>query len=219
MKIFKSASLAITLGFFAVVSMMTAPDANAAFMSASSDVFNGHKYELWYSGDQTLVSWDAAKIYATSVGGHLVSITSAAEEATVQGLWGSLATTTFEKVFDNELFGGCCELGVWTGGRSDGQGEDWYWDSGEGAYSSWNGTANASMFTNWHSGHPDNDDLERRMGYIIQNGETGWDNHAGDGGFNIRSFVVETSLPEPGTLGLALIGLAGLVFSRKGKHR
>jgi len=28
-----------------------------------------------------------------------------------------------------------------------------------------------------------------------------------------------TSLPEPGTLGLALIGLAGLVFSRKGKQR
>jgi hypothetical protein len=213
--------LSSAVGLFAAASMMTAPDVHAvAFTSASIDYFNGSKYELYYTTDQSNVSWDDAKLHANSIGGNLVSITSAGEEATVEGLWGSLAPAEFDKVFNDELFGGCCDLGVWTGGRSDGQGSNWYWDTGEGDYSQWDGTALAGMYTNWHPFHPDNDNNELRMGFIIQtlpNGITGWDNHTGDGRYNMRSFVVESAVPEPSTLVLLSLGLVGLGFTRRRK--
>jgi hypothetical protein len=216
----RSVVLSSAVALFAAASMMTAPAVHAvAFTSASIDYFNGSKYELYYSADQSNVSWDAAKLHATSIGGHLVSITSASEEATVQGLWGSLAAADFDKVFNNDSFS-CCDLGVWTGGRSNGQNMNWYWDSGEGAYSQWDGTALAGMYTNWHPLHPDNDSNELRMGYIIQtlpNGITGWDNHTGDGRYDMRSFVVESAVPEPSTLVLLSLGLVGLGFTRRRK--
>lgn len=120
-----------------------------------------------------------------------MTITSQGEEDTVQGLWGSLSASDFDKVFNDISFPGA-DLGVWTGGMTDAQGNDWVWQvTGEGAYSQWDGTS--ILFTAWqtNNNHPDNASNELCMGYIIQSGFTGWDNHTCDGGFNMRSFVVE----------------------------
>jgi hypothetical protein len=111
----------------------------------------------------------------------------------------------------------CCDPGVWTAGKADVQGGDWYWATGEGAYSEWDGTALPGIYTNWHGGHPDNVASELYMGFLVtlSDGITGWDNHTGDGSQGIRSFVVETRVPEPSTLALLSLGLAGLCFARR----
>ncbi len=91
---------------------------------------NGHKYYLYVTEHTTTdhTDWDDAESVAVSLGGHLVTINDAAEQAFV---------------FDNfGTFGGV-DRSLWIGLRK--VGADFAWVSGE-----------AVTYTNWHPGLPDN---------------------------------------------------------------
>ena len=87
-------------------------------------VFNGHKYEL-YSANLT---WLEAKANAESLGGHLVTVTSAEEQNAVVGL------------DNNEI-----EANYWLGGTDENIEGQWEWITGE----EWD-------YDNWLGGQPDN---------------------------------------------------------------
>lgn len=86
--------------------------------------YNGHTY-LMTDGSMT---WTAAEAYAEEVGGHLVTINDAAENAWVQ---------TFVDTFG----------WVWLGYTDEAVEGTWAWASGESA-----------TYTNWASSRPDNSD-------------------------------------------------------------
>ncbi|MDO5422130.1 MAG: C-type lectin domain-containing protein [Eubacteriales bacterium] len=89
--------------------------------------WNGHKYAMYYGNEEGLATWQEARDFCESLGGHLATITSAAENSAIYNF-----VNNYWK--EEMLFFGF----------SDWQEEGvWVWENGE-----------ESDYTNWASGEP-----------------------------------------------------------------
>lgn len=89
----------------------------------NTTVFNGHTYAYY----DTACSWEQANEYCRSMGGHLVTITSAEEQAKVEQI---ITPGTMQ--------------GYWLGSKRTASGGDFAWITGE-----------PFEYTKWHGGQPD----------------------------------------------------------------
>jgi len=157
---------------------------------------NGHWYDaVAVPGNINWVDANALASSSSYVGlsGHLVTITSAQENAFV-------ATTFPAASGSSSLFG------YWLGGRQYGQGP-FQWVTGE-----------AFSFTNWNAGEPN--DLAPDEGiHFYGRGTVGLWNDASVTGWQFPGFIVEyeqsSQVPEPGSFGLLGLGLLGLGVTRR----
>ena len=173
--------------------LLTAVSANATLIS--SDSFGGTIYDVYSDSG---ISWEAASAFASSEGGHLVTITSGAEDTFVANLVQSAG------------------LGeVWAGGQqidhSSLAAEGWSLVTGE-----------EFSYTNWSPNEPNdwNGKSEHYLG--INWGSGKWNDERALG--NIWGFVVEyytidppAKIPEPSVIALFGLGLLGLGFARRRK--
>jgi hypothetical protein len=160
----------------------------AAVTSAqAAPVFVGSYNGKDYFRTSAATNWTAAEAEAVSVGGHLVAINDAAEQTALGGFFG-----TTERLW----------IGL-TDAFSEGV---FAWTTGE-----------AVTFTFWNGGEPNNSGNEDYT--VINWANAGRWNDLPDGGCctspltPLFGIIEVASVPEPGTLalaGLAIAGLAGL---------
>lgn len=144
--------------------------------------------------------WEDARLNAESVGGYLATLTSEAENAFV-----------FSLVDAPEFWfpSGGHNHGPWLGGlQPPGSPEPaggWEWVTGE----PWS-------YTHWHPTQPDNNGNQDRVIFYssdLSRAST-WDD-IGGAQIPIRGYVVESTVPEPSSLGaLSLLVAATLVRRR-----
>lgn len=172
---------------------MASTAANAAVSVTATDTFDGHTYYL-LSTD----TWTASESFATTLGGHLVTVNDAAENN-----W--LINTAFNG------FG--TQKSLWIGFERkllDDSTSPFKWASGQ-----------AVTFTNWSSGEPNNasDVFGEHENYVHTYTNGTWNDLANSSGYSGSKYgVVEvSSVPEPEAYALLLagLGLVGLVARRK----
>jgi hypothetical protein len=95
---------------------------------------NGHSYQVFYQAGG--ISWSDANAYAASVGGHLATITSAAENLFVFGLVMTVASPALWTTIPSSPG----TYGPWLGAR---RGNGWRWVTGE-----------PFDYANWDPGEP-----------------------------------------------------------------
>ncbi|OEU65057.1 MAG: hypothetical protein BA863_04170 [Desulfovibrio sp. S3730MH75] len=161
--------------------------------SATTYSFGGSDYWVVRASG---MNWDSAKVLAEAAGGHLATITSAAENAYVQqNVLGSRRGEYWLGGFQTSDPGGT------------GPAANWEWVTGE-----------AWSFTDWQPGEPNNyrGRDEMHLGIWSRN-DWKWN----DEGYlnNITGFVVEQStmppVPIPATFWLLSSALTGLVLVRR----
>lgn len=162
---------------------------------------NGHWYEAIETG--STISWDNAKTAAESLNylggqGHLATLTSQEEN---DFIWNNLGGINLR----NYWLGGFQE--ICTPEPSCG----WQWVTGE----VWN-------YMNWATGEPNNvanglEDKLEFLGYTGGGTDNGQWNDELSTNFLSTGYIVEyaVSVPEPTTIFLPGLGLAGLGFTRK----
>lgn len=152
---------------------------------------NGHAYEV-ITGDKT-ITWDEARVLAEAMGGHLVTITDAAENDFVASLVTDYGIGNRERYW----------LGGYQTSFDNEPGGAWAWVTGE----IWD-------YTNWEVGEPNNGvgGTQHYLHYWRTPGM--WDDM--ENRRVMDSFVVEFSaVSEPGTLALLGFGLLLLGFARR----
>jgi hypothetical protein len=186
----------------------------------SSGTYNGKFYRVYESSGDKGFTWiDANYIAKEVVGGHLATITSAAENNFVFDL---VKNTTLGNGINEHFNGATIEnMGAWLGARRGVDGK-FNWVTGE-----------AFTYTNWLTGEPNDfaSGEDYLHYYFTGEAETGgptWNDYRNDGWAHInkqvnnndssfvRAFVVESSVspvPVPAAAFLfapALIGFIGL---------
>lgn len=165
----------------------------SAHASGTVWAVNGHTYEF-IAGS---FDWAQASADAASKGGYLATVTSADENAFINGVIGGQL--------------------AWLGGTDSGFAiNDWHWAGGPEA-------GQAFSYTNWQAGEPNNccngeDYLQ--INWATNNGT--WNDHGGPGnGYQQNGYVLETSaaVPEPGAYAMFLAGLASLALVRRRRAR
>lgn len=187
------ASTAIALG-------LAAPAAAAPVQWSA----NGHWYEVIWA--HTSVTWNQAKSMAESMthggqSGYLASITSAAEQAFVNGVNAAFAASSSHHHGQY--------VSAWLGGNDIASEGTWAWTTGE-----------AFTYTNWASGEP-NDYSSGEDNMLGWWSGDRWNDCSGTCS-GVQKFVVEYDsapgqVPVPASLPLALgaFGLAGLISRRR----
>lgn len=153
---------------------------------------NGRQYEIMYA-PQT--SWADARTAAQGLGAgwDLATITSIEEQMFIAGLIGPANGGLVEYYIGGQYANG-----------------SWGWVTGE----TWD-------FTYWGNGEPNGNAGEPRLAldgrYNVPN--WGWNDYVGDGAYFVAGYVVEgpAAIPEPGTLALFGLGIAGLAFRLRRK--
>ena len=124
-------------------------DGTSVRIPSNSHFINGHYYKM-YSMDYT---WTEASEYCTAQGGHLMTITSAEEQAILQDL-GLKSGTNY-----------------WIGGTDSKAEGRWKWVTGE----KW-------VYTEWADGEPDNSQLDTGIDedylQVAVDWEYGWNDSA-----------------------------------------
>ena len=162
----------ILLAMTAVVLLTSSGAHGSTISGAIVNPANGHLYYLLSNN-----KWTGSEAEAVTLGGHLVTLNDANENAWVNS------------TFSN--FGGTPRR-LWFGFNDIASEGDWVWASGE-----------AVSYTNWWPGQPDNVNNED-YAYMGQNGGWGDGQNGLWAGYNLYG-VVEV-IPEPATLGLLMMG-------------
>jgi|LauGreDrversion4_2_1035121.scaffolds.fasta_scaffold09904_6 hypothetical protein len=154
----------------------------------TADGGNGHRYRAVFASER--LSWTDAKAMAEALGGHLATLTSAAE-----------AQFVFTSVARSEQW--WIDGGPWLGGFQDpsapGYSEPsggWRWVTGE-----------AWTYTNWGSGEPNNyGGTEMYLHYLDAGGSPVpyWNDQSN--GRTQRGFIMEYAVPAPGALAMLALG-------------
>lgn len=215
---------------------------SAGAQSAPITGANGHKYDIIFAPNDGTWTWVDAYHDARSRGGYLATITSAQEKADIEGH--PLFLSSFGKKVFNFNFGPWLGGFVvphastdpndpFAGGDTSGNrnnAADWYWINGEGRISNdffKNPVPAPGAFNDWlpnepnHAGGPNFDELY--LAYGDENADllnVGWADMPNEGIIanrpRVMAYVLE--IPEPGTLAIFGIGLAGLGLARRRKR-
>lgn len=167
---------------------------------------NGHEYQAFVV--PTGITWTAASVQAAALGGHLVTITSAEENAFVFGLVNSPEYWT--NFFGFRAGGPWIGLIQSTGAAEPAGGFQWV-------------TGEAVSYTNWAPGEPNNNGSGERYGVLwslTAGGRAGFWNDFPVNGYPpelIVSYVVER-VPAPGSLAAFGLAAGGLRLRRRGRH-
>jgi hypothetical protein len=183
----KSATCVLVIAASSVLSASAAPVQWAG---------NGHFYE-YIAND---VTWATARSNALGSGGYLATITSSAENSFLLSQGFGLS---------------------WVGGSDSGIEGTWTWVDGPEAGQVFWKDGITLTYSNWNGGEPN--DFGGGEDYLQFSWGTpgGWNDHGGPGsGLNqANAFLVEydsnPTVPEPGTLALVGVAIAGLGFARR----
>ena len=119
---------------------------------------NGHAYLFVASPELGGITWDEANARAQQLGGHLVTITTAAEDTFVTNLALQHPTETFLKNFDGPF------IGARRTTSSADPAAGWEWVTGE----PWS-------FTSWSPNQPDDYFAPEDRAMLIHEPQPGWD--------------------------------------------
>ena len=136
---------------------------DSSYQPAATVTSGGHRYVLY---PDRMGSWQEAKEFCERQGGHLVTITSAAEQQTVQSLLQQYSS----------------DASCWLGCKLMNDGS-WMWVTGE-----------AFDYTNWRTGEPNNSSNDEGYGMVVGDYNGQWNDVAMTTGSYNLCVVLELEL-------------------------